>query len=120
VHAEPQSRGTPRSGANRARGGVGAAVALVVVIALGLPWWARAIALFIPTCVALISFLEARSSVCVVRAVGGTFENDDRSKVAMDPGALPAIRRVATSITVKSVLLAVPVAVVAALTALLR
>jgi hypothetical protein len=100
--------------------GVGAAAALVVVIALGLPWWARALALFIPTSVALISFLEARSNVCIIGAVGGTFENDDRSKVAMDPAALPAVRRVATSLSVRAVVLALPVAIAAALTALLH
>lgn len=99
---------------------LGAAAALVIAVAAGLPWWARAIIVFIPSTVALIAWLEARSSVCVVGAVGGTFENDDRSKVPMDPGALPAIRRVAAAISVKSVLLALPLAVAAALTSLLR
>ena len=100
--------------------GVGAFAALLAVVALGLPAAARALVVFVPTVVAIVSYLEARASVCVVNAVGGTFENDDRSKVAMDPASLPAIRSVATSMTVKSVVLALAVAILAASTALVR
>ncbi len=95
-------------------------VALGATIARGAPWWGRALAVFVPAAVAATSFLEALGSVCVVGAARGTYEHDDRSKTVMDPGQLPAIRRAAASIIVRSLVVALLAAGAAALTALLR
>lgn len=100
----------------RASGGV-ALVAFGLAVAVRAPWWARALAVFVPAAVAAISRAEARNSVCVLRAADGTFESDDRSTTPMAPAALPAIRRAATSLGVKSVIVAAAAAAVAALTA---
>jgi hypothetical protein len=104
-----------------ARGAGGLAVlAFGTTLALRAPWWARALAVFVPAAVAAISRAEASSSVCVLRAADGTFERDDRSRTPMAAAALPAIRRVATALSVKSVIAAGAAAAVAALTARLR
>jgi hypothetical protein len=87
------------------------ALALAVLVATDAPWWLGA-ALFFPVAsVAAIAFLEARASVCVVGAAQGVYEDDRRDKTPMDAGSLPAIRRVALSLTVKAILLAAAVTV---------
>ncbi len=97
-----------------------AMVALGATIALGAAWWVRGVAVFLPALIAGLAFLEARSSVCVVGAVHGTFESDDRSKTPVGASHLPAIRRVAVSIGGKSTVIALVTAIAASLTALAR
>ena len=83
-----------------------AVVAVAILIATGAPRWLRAMLFFPLVLVAAIAFLEARNSVCVIGAAQGVYEGDGRVKTPMDAGAMPAIRRVALSLTVRSILLA--------------
>lgn len=101
-------------------GVVVAAVALAVLIATGAPWWVRALVFFPWALVAAIAFLEARNSVCVVGAAQGVYEDDGRVKTPMDAGDVPAVRRVALSLTAKSIFVAAAATVVATATALGR
>jgi hypothetical protein len=97
-----------------------AVVLLVALIATRAPWWLRALLLFPVVLVATIAFFEARSSVCVVAAAQGVYEDDGRAKTPMNPNEIPAIRRVALSLTGKSILLAAAATIAASLTALGR
>jgi hypothetical protein len=97
-----------------------AVLALAALIAAAAPWWLRAVVFFPLALVAAIAFLEARNSVCVVGAAQGVYEDDGRAKTPMDAGDIPAIRRVALSLTAKSILLAAAATIAASLTALAR
>ena len=100
-----------------------AVVAVLVVaatVASSAPWWLRALLFFPAALVAAIAYLEARNSVCVVAAAQGVYEDDDRAKTPMNAGDVSAIRRVALSLTGKSILLAAAATIVVSLTALGR
>lgn len=91
---------------------VATVIAFVVATALGWAWWARGLSVLVPALVASASYFEARSNVCVLRAAEGTFEHDDRSRTAMEASLLPAIRRVAGSVIIKGVAVALALSVV--------
>ena len=98
------SAGARRLRTHIARGAlVFAFVALVVATDLETTLWVRALVFFVPAFVACAAYLEAKSSVCVLRAAQGTYEDDGLRKTRMEASYLPAIRRVATSIWLKSV-----------------
>jgi hypothetical protein len=96
-------------------GGVFAFAALAFAIAFDSAWWIRALVFFFPMLAASIAYFEARSSVCVLRAAQGTFEHDDLSQTLMESSLLPSIRRVATTVGAKGILLTALLTFVAAL-----
>lgn len=97
----------------------GMAVAwLVGAIVLGMEWWLRAV-VFVPAVLAVTNHLQAKRSVCVLRAVQGKVERDDHSTEAMAKEHLRATRLAAFGVARDATLLALPITIAAALTALL-
>jgi hypothetical protein len=111
-----------RTGRRRRKRVAGAAAVFALVmlgcaIAAGAAWHVRALVFFFPALAATISYLEAQSNVCVLRAAQGTYEHDDRSQTAMEASLLPAIRRVATTVGIKGLLFTSIATLLASLTA---
>lgn len=108
------SAGARRLRMRIARGALVFAIALLAVATvLDAALWARALGFFVPMLAASLAYFEARSSVCVLRAAQGTYEDDHLEKTRIEASYLPAIRRVARSIYAKGVLVAAAATVVA-------
>lgn len=97
-----------------------AAVGIGATVALGAPWWVRVLAFAPPATIAATAWFEAQSNVCIVRAAEGKFEHDDRSRTPMDAALMPAIRRVAATVTAKAALVGVAATVTAVLSTRVR
>jgi hypothetical protein len=89
---------------------------VVASIALGMEWWLRAV-VFVPSVLAATNHLQARRSVCVLRALQGKVEHDDRSTETMIAEHLRATRWAAFRVVRDATLLALPVTIATALTA---
>lgn len=91
---------------------------MVASIALGMEWWLRAV-VFVPAVLAAANYLQAKRSVCVLRALQGKVEHDDHSTADMEEQHLRATRWAAFGVARDATLIALPITLAAALTALL-
>ena len=124
---QPAVACTPNlSGAGRRlRKRIGIALIFVTVLLLiglvsgGVPWRWR-LWLGLPVALTTLSFLQVLRNTCVARAVDGTFEGDDFSRVRVSDVQAAASRRVAMTIGRDALLVGVAGGLLGAATALIR